>query len=961
MEIKYTVFDTSNIEDTLYSSQDVNLAGDFIVYSFFSPQTDFIQARYVVGDTTLFTDFDYKSYGILFDSEFKTGTGASRISLNPEKSVAALEYNVPQIDVAYGFYRNLFNFNNKFQRFFIDSISEDRTEIRLVTFDLNQQELEDRVKNIRERLESESAFSDFLVLSDQHQQDILAINISTQLIEGGVGVIIKLYQPLPNTILVKSEVQVVEEVSSKQSFSVVSEIILPNPTFKKLAGPNFNSNNTSESDTGTDYLSSVDLLDVNTYSTDVLEVISITSDKSAALGIDYSNYSNFIHFSSATERLRNFIYKVQLIELYKSSLSSLPVNVSSVESRNHFETKIQNTVKNFDHYERSLYFESSSNSWPKQTSFKPYELYSSTSSAAVAWYSTQIEAAEQYDNVNYNKLTNTLPEYIREDQDNEGLIAFVDMLGQHFDNIKLYSDAVSKKYDTDNRINRGIPKNLLEPVLENFGVKLYTNANKSSENLFKYFITTDSEVNSEVINQVFNIGDDDYSEEYYRQDIYKRLYHNLPLLLKTKGTERSVKVLMSTFGIPSNTFQVKTYGGTSSKSTPYFGLELPNLSGSFNKVRLDTTGSIEGTVLVSNTSIQKRQPDYQMDLHVVEVGPSPSDNINRYILENIPSDFNIDNYVGDPRGFRKVDLNNIKNDVLGQLDRYDLKDFIRLIRFYDNTFFKMVRDFLPGRDVIDSGIIIKSHILEHNLVNDFSAEAVNETVEGEITTAFFNGSDAGAFGAKSDYVTSYTESIQAPDGLTVKPINQNGYTLVGRHDGETPRYTGEFLGTSFKAAEKELNVDNEFKKPKFYDSFYNVTPILDLSRIPVQINWEVITAVAGGNSVDANIKIAINGTPTVENLGAGSSTIAGLFVGDSVEVRYFYRNLADGGGATLSNPVLQLILNGTLVESQPIDPNVSSVEYVRTFTLSGNTQILVRGTAEPVCTPLTGATVFVSI
>jgi hypothetical protein len=68
--------------------------------------------------------------------------------------------------------------------------------------------------------------------------------------------------------------------------------------------------------------------------------------------------------------------------------------------------------------------------------------------------------------------------------------------------------------------------------------------------------------------------------------------------------------------------------------------------------------------------------------------------------------------------------------------------------------------------------------------------------------------------------------------LSVKPKTQNGYTLVGRHDGETPRYTGELSGSVLKAAEKELNKDNTFKKPKFFNSFYNITPISNLATVP---------------------------------------------------------------------------------------------------------------------------------
>ena len=662
---------------------------------------------------------------------------------------------------------------------------------------------------------------------------VLAVNIDNQRVGDSQSVVVKLYNSLPSSISTKDQVQIVFEISNPLVYTVFVDIIEDQPTYPKLSGPNFNSPYL-QLDGGTNYLSSVDLLNVNTYSTDALEVISKTSDKSAQLGIDYSDFTNFIHFSSATERLKNFVYKTQIIENYSGSLSILPSVSSSNESRAFYEKGIQNVIRNFDHFERYLYFESGSIPWPKTNSTKPYVLYNSTSSAAITWYNNLLSDCEAYDDRNYNRLMNTLPQYLREDEDNENLVVFVDMLGQHFDNIKVYSDAISKKYNTDNRVTQGLPPNLLEPILENFGVKLYNNEFKSTKDLFKYFVITDDEVDSEIINVTQSVSYVNISEEGYRHELYKRLYHNLPLLLKTKGTERSVKVLMSTFGIPSHIFPVKTYGGFSYKNTPYFGLELPNESGSFNKVRLDTTGSVEGTVLSSQTSIQQRQPDYQMDMHIVEVGPSPSDNINRYILENISSSFNIDEYLGDYRGYNKLSLNKVKEDILGSLDRYDIKDFVRLIRFYDNTFFRMVRDLTPGRDVTDSGIIIKPHILEHNLVKDFSVQITDESsdFQVEIDTAFITGSDGSVFGAKSDYVTSYTDIIQYPDGLTTKPKTQNGYTLVGRHDGEAPRYTGELSGSVLKAAEKELNKDNVFKKPVFFNSFYNITPISNLATVP---------------------------------------------------------------------------------------------------------------------------------
>ncbi len=44
-------------------------------------------------------------------------------------------------------------------------------------------------------------------------------------------------------------------------------------------------------------------------------------------------------------------------------------------------------------------------------------------------------------------------------------------------------------------------------------------------------------------------------------EIYKRLYHNLAYLLKTRGTERGVKALITAFGIPTDILDPHEYGG----------------------------------------------------------------------------------------------------------------------------------------------------------------------------------------------------------------------------------------------------------------------------------------------------------------------------------------------------------------------------------------------------------------
>jgi len=56
----------------------------------------------------------------------------------------------------------------------------------------------------------------------------------------------------------------------------------------------------------------------------------------------------------------------------------------------------------------------------------------------------------------------------------------------------------------------------------------------------------------------------------------------------------------------------------------------------------------------------------------------------------------------------------------GSLSRYDMFDFVRLIKFVDNQVFKMVKDFVPVRASATTGIIIKPHLLERGKIKQSS-------------------------------------------------------------------------------------------------------------------------------------------------------------------------------------------------------------------------------------------------
>jgi hypothetical protein len=48
------------------------------------------------------------------------------------------------------------------------------------------------------------------------------------------------------------------------------------------------------------------------------------------------------------------------------------------------------------------------------------------------------------------------------------------------------------------------------------------------------------------------------------------------------------------------------------------------------------------------------------------------------------------------------------------IQSYDVVDFVRLIKFFDNSLFKMIKDFTPARTSLASGVVVKQHLLERN-------------------------------------------------------------------------------------------------------------------------------------------------------------------------------------------------------------------------------------------------------
>jgi hypothetical protein len=208
------------------------------------------------------------------------------------------------------------------------------------------------------------------------------------------------------------------------------------------------------------------------------------------INIDYSTLNDFVHYSSAENRLYNFMYKVGEIESYQSEVNiNSPLtasNPSLVGSVTRASSSLNEIISKFDGFEYYLYFTSSSLTssiveytletgsfleyyvapYPKTNSTQPYSSYASSSATAQSWYATASNVATAYDIDNKDILIDTIPSYILEDPGNYlPYITFVNMIGQYFDNVWIYIDKLTDVWDNDNNLNKGISQDYIEGLI----------------------------------------------------------------------------------------------------------------------------------------------------------------------------------------------------------------------------------------------------------------------------------------------------------------------------------------------------------------------------------------------------------------------------------------------------------------------------------------------------------------
>lgn len=362
--------------------------------------------------------------------------------------------------------------------------------------------------------------------------------------------VIKLGSALPIDISIKDECW----VSNFGMTPFIFTVILQNPIkFKTLTigPPNFGTPTKFINKQNINKLYSSDDLNLSDDTTNNV----ILNKNISKLNTDFSDFNNFIVFSSVATRIN--IFKNKSISYYNLSSSLSIVNTKYINSlsssivypyylteQQNIQSQINDLVGSFDAYESYLFNSGNYVYSPDSKSF-----------INTGFIENYDDSASFYDKYNRDNLINNTPDYISVNSNNQDYLTFLTMVGHHFDNIYTYIGAMPIEKQVKNQVSSSLPTNTLKELLYSFGWNV------------------DDIINSLNIDQVYlnslnGLTYNILSAQERLKIIWNRILITLPGIYKTKGTETCVKYLMSCYGLPSSLINIREYGGTDSSQDP---------------------------------------------------------------------------------------------------------------------------------------------------------------------------------------------------------------------------------------------------------------------------------------------------------------------------------------------------------------------------------------------------------
>ena len=314
---------------TRYTAEDINLIPSSQLQENFGGGNDYIESYvYDAGGNLLNTNYNYLSYklppnngltpgvntlpstrggiqttDVGIDSTLATPTSSLYpiIEIDPVKDLQDLGYSSGEFNIRYNFFNNQLS-NYIDEALFVKEISADRTEIRLASTTLTDNEIEQTVNSFISASTTALYQVEYLLNFGNNEQ-YLAVNVALNKATTGYEVLFKLYQPLPLNVQEKQTLWVVQEKVAPYVFDINLDKLITPPPPPTLRGPNFDIPVENQGTISTTYntydglVTNLQSLQNNSYT----KLLNLLTTQSADINIDYTdftlNYGNITGFS----------------------------------------------------------------------------------------------------------------------------------------------------------------------------------------------------------------------------------------------------------------------------------------------------------------------------------------------------------------------------------------------------------------------------------------------------------------------------------------------------------------------------------------------------------------------------------------------------------------------------------------------------------------------------------------
>ncbi len=541
-----------------------------------------------------------------------TSYPSTQVNLNPENDIVSQGFTFGKMYAVYNFV-NLELGSSMEVPYYLAEISSDRTEIRLKSNFISTRVMKSTTVALKNALANPLFFDEIYISFGNNEYHIgvnikyddtldspsTKSNIKSANAIGQSSILIKLFDPLPPKYSLLDELYVCTKTAESQAYLVnfVNDFKTDDEIIK-LKGPNSNLKIKDFVNAATDPKSKSELLGTKS-SGSKDQLLNVLNQTGVQLTPNYStaSFGEFINFSSAKSQVSNFAEKVARIQSYEADLDSISQttgsnvgNIPISKSMASLWTKIEDEITSFSGFEYYQYYSTGSDAYPKTGTVFPFELLPTQSNLAQNWITAAEFSGSLFDGDNQNWLYYTVPGFIKDNSSNDNYLEFVNMVGQSFDEVWLYTKAIAEKSNTTNQLDKGVPLQLADDVITSLGYTGFGN-NYNNQDNFIGLIGNDNgdylpPTGSELINHyiavngpggVINYWDDGYSWEDYvesiqnlgfpypidkvSKEIFKRLYHNMSYLVKKKGTVSGLRQLINIWGIPNTILRINEFGG----------------------------------------------------------------------------------------------------------------------------------------------------------------------------------------------------------------------------------------------------------------------------------------------------------------------------------------------------------------------------------------------------------------